>query len=479
MGRIWAQGAIRASLLAWLWGSLAVSGAEAPDPLTQRGETNPPLITIRQFLESGREWHETNVLRLQGVVTASLLDQTYFLQDGDAGVYVFHRPVAALRVGEWVEVTGHPSLGNLKPLLDGRAVRSLGMRALPTPAAVTFAEAMSGLHHMRLIRIQGRLAEERLRGGRNLVLSAGGSTNTFLADLGSLPNPEVVSRIQPGSLLELTGVGHLKTDATGTLPASLTVFARSAADVVVVREPPWWTRERILVATPISLGALGLALLWGWTLRRQVRRQTADLRARLEAQTALEHRYRQLFQANPHPMWVFNPDTLRFLAVNDSALQHYGYSNVEFLGLTVRDIRAPEDGTALKRVVDAATPELKAAGLSRHRKKNGQIIVVQITLHPLNFDGLKAELVLAHDVTEQQRVENALRESEERLALALQGTSDGLWDWNVLTGEHFLSPRWKELLGFQSDKILSCRCEKVRESPVFTGLYCVLGFHTK
>ena len=250
--------------------------------------------------------------------------------------------------------------------------------------------------------------------------------------------------------------------ATGTLPASLTVFARSAADVVVVREPPWWTRERILVATPISLGALGLALLWGWTLRRQVRRQTADLRARLEAQTALEHRYRQLFQANPHPMWVFNPDTLRFLAVNDSALQHYGYSIAEFLGLTVRDIRAPEDGTALKRVVDAATPELKAAGLSRHRKKNGQIIEVEITSHPLIFDGLKAELVLAHDVTEQQRVENALRESEERLALALQGTSDGLWDWNVLTGEHFLSPRWKELLGFQSDKILSCRCAKVR-----------------
>jgi hypothetical protein len=106
----------------------AAVGAAAP------ADPGPRVVTIREFLDGARGWGETNVLRLRGVVTASLADKTYFLQDGDAGVYVFHRPAEPLAVGDWVEVTGHPSLGNLLPLLDGTAVRGLGTRELPPPS---------------------------------------------------------------------------------------------------------------------------------------------------------------------------------------------------------------------------------------------------------------------------------------------------------------------------------------------------------
>src|SRR6185436_4439740 len=98
-------------------GIWAATEAGVAQTIVSASPTNPPLVTIRQFLDGARGWGETNILRLQGVVTASQSDKTYFLQDGDAGVYIFHRPAVALRVGEWVEVTGHPSLGNLKPLL--------------------------------------------------------------------------------------------------------------------------------------------------------------------------------------------------------------------------------------------------------------------------------------------------------------------------------------------------------------------------
>jgi PAS domain S-box-containing protein len=58
---------------------------------------------------------------------------------------------------------------------------------------------------------------------------------------------------------------------------------------------------------------------------------------------AYEEQYRILFDHNPNPMWVYDLETLRFLAVNDAAVYHYGYSRDEFFGMTIRDIRPPED----------------------------------------------------------------------------------------------------------------------------------------
>lgn len=152
-----------------------------------------------------------------------------------------------------------------------------------------------------------------------------------------------------------------------------------------------------------------------------------------EARRDSEERYRMLFEFNPIPMWVYELDTLRFLAVNDAAVRHYGYSREDFLSMTIADIRPREDIPSLMQNVAAVTDGLDEAGIWRHVKKDGSLIEVEITSHTLDFDDRKAELVLAHDVTERRKIENELRQSEQRFQLAVSAARIGTWEVNLQT----------------------------------------------
>jgi PAS domain S-box-containing protein len=132
-----------------------------------------------------------------------------------------------------------------------------------------------------------------------------------------------------------------------------------------------------------------------------------------------EERYRILFDSNPHPMWAYDLETLRFLAVNDAAISHYGYSREEFLNMTVVDIRPAQDAPALLENVRQVTQGLGEAGVWRHRRKDGSLIEVEITSHTLVLDGRPAEVVLATDVTERRRTEEALRRAQKMESLGL------------------------------------------------------------
>lgn len=115
-----------------------------------------------------------------------------------------------------------------------------------------------------------------------------------------------------------------------------------------------------------------------------------------------ENNYRHLFEANPFPMWVYDVETLRFLAVNDAAVEHYGYSRARFLAMTIADIRPDHDLAALHAsVAMSSSSGLAHSGIWRHRRSDGTIIEVEITSHEFTFSGRLARLVLANDVTQR------------------------------------------------------------------------------
>jgi PAS domain S-box-containing protein len=142
-----------------------------------------------------------------------------------------------------------------------------------------------------------------------------------------------------------------------------------------------------------------------------------DVSARKQIERALresEEQYRLLFESNPHPMWVYDLETLQFLAVNDATVHHYGFSREEFLSMSLKDIRPPEEVQKLSDYLRDSTTDFDPAGSWRHCKKDGTIIDVEITAHRLEFAGRQAEVVLANDITQRKVAEKALRESEDR-----------------------------------------------------------------
>jgi two-component system, cell cycle sensor histidine kinase and response regulator CckA len=131
-----------------------------------------------------------------------------------------------------------------------------------------------------------------------------------------------------------------------------------------------------------------------------------------------EERYRLLFEASPLPMWVYDAETLRFLAVNEAAVRHYGYTRSEFLGMTIKDIRPREDVEGL--LADLASkggPGSPMPGVWRHQTKDGTIIDVEITAGRVMMEGRRAALVLSHDVTERRQLEERLSQSEKMEAI--------------------------------------------------------------
>jgi two-component system, cell cycle sensor histidine kinase and response regulator CckA len=144
-----------------------------------------------------------------------------------------------------------------------------------------------------------------------------------------------------------------------------------------------------------------------------IQRDITDRRAASDALRRSEERYRLLFDSNPHPMWVFDRETRKFLAVNDAAVHKYGYSRAEFLRMTIEDIRPGEDLPRLREVLSRGRAGYGPANIWRHRTRDGTLIDVEISSFHLTMDGRPAELVLVNDVTEKLQLEEQLRQSQK------------------------------------------------------------------
>jgi PAS domain S-box-containing protein len=154
----------------------------------------------------------------------------------------------------------------------------------------------------------------------------------------------------------------------------------------------------------------------------------------LTEQRRLEHAvreseasYRAMFESNPQPMWVYDSDTLQFLAVNNAAVRLYGYSREEFLDMTLVDIRPSGEVPRFLEEITFHREPMQDEGVWVHRKKNGELLHVRISSHGATFEGAHARVVLAQDVTAQVLAEDALKKSEQRYRRLFEETTSAVF----------------------------------------------------
>ncbi len=146
---------------------------------------------------------------------------------------------------------------------------------------------------------------------------------------------------------------------------------------------------------------------------------------------AVQTYHHEIFAQNKYPMWFYDSETLAFLEVNEAALNAYGFTREEFLAMTIREIRPPEDLPQLLANLALDASARLSPRQFRHRKKDGTTIDVDIHSHDLTYAGRPARLVAARDITAQTRAGQLLRENEERLQSMLTAMDNIVWSMSA------------------------------------------------
>ncbi len=183
---------------------------------------------------------------------------------------------------------------------------------------------------------------------------------------------------------------------------------------------------------------------------RQLRGVTLDITRRKQAEEGLRNSFGMLFANNPLPMWAYDRDTLRFLAVNDAAVDLYGYAREEFLSMRITDVCTPEEVDRLLIDMLRNRGAFERSGEWRHHAKDGTPIDVEITSHTLEFDRRKASLVMAENITERKRAERQLREAEVRFKTLVEQIPAVTYVCQMDTDRSaiYMSPQVQDLLGY-------------------------------
>jgi two-component system cell cycle sensor histidine kinase/response regulator CckA len=170
----------------------------------------------------------------------------------------------------------------------------------------------------------------------------------------------------------------------------------------------------------------------------------------MEWRAAAAEDYRLLFECSPQAMWVCDTATLRFLAVNETALRRYGYSREEFLKLTLADIRPGEDLPYLAPMLRHNPGDTRTYDNVRHLRKDGTILHVEVSSSPIPAYGPNARLVIATDISARRKAE----EAHLRLATAVEQAAESIVISDASGTVLYVNPAFEKTSGYTRDDVI-------------------------
>lgn len=179
-----------------------------------------------------------------------------------------------------------------------------------------------------------------------------------------------------------------------------------------------------------------------------------DVTERIQARNELaesEARYRAMMDTALDGIWISDMQG-RFLAVNDAYVRQSGYSRDELLRMRIPDVQAKSTAIGLEVLIGRILAKGYEKFESVHRDKSGKEWPVDVTITYWPFGGGQF-FTFVRDLTERKAAADALRLSEERFKLAISASNDGIWDSDVQSGTFYVSPRWKEIVGYDDEHL--------------------------
>ena len=268
-----------------------------PDPKFIQVEASAPseppalrsIVQLRQYSPGSGIARPS---RIRGTVTLTHPTGPTYISDATGSVVIDNHTPSDLAVGDVVEATGFAEIGTLNPVLTDAQLVKVAHAAEPKAQRSTITDILEDRWDPRLVALDGILLDTVTSGtDRRLVLQAGGTLFNARMDNGRL------RALKNGSFVRVAGIVSYDAPGRRSVPRGFTILLRSAADVIVLRDAPWWTKERTFQLVGI-LAAMALsAFAWVSVLHRRVRRQTGALRTAKEIAEAAS-RAKSEFVAN-------------------------------------------------------------------------------------------------------------------------------------------------------------------------------------
>ncbi len=250
-----------------------------------------PVQSINALLQFSPEQPAEHRVRIQGVVTLRRPTGTVFVADTTGGVPIEAPRDYSVAPGDRVDVVGFAAQGGYLAVLENAVFQKREPGAAPAAAFITAEEALSGNYHAQLVQMEGYVLD-RVSDSIKTLLTLQAGQHVFTAVLDSAPNSESLAAVRSGSLVQVTGVCLVDAEKSIENDGRVSIHdfrlvLRTPGDMVVLKNAPWWSVQRVLWLLGVMILVVLTAFSWALGLRRRVQQQTEVIRRQLQTEASL------------------------------------------------------------------------------------------------------------------------------------------------------------------------------------------------
>jgi PAS domain S-box-containing protein len=431
--------------------SLAQVRAMGPAPPEAFSQPPRPLAELQQFALDQPSGHRVHV---RGIVAFHEPDGATYLADPTGGFSIQSKQPTPLNPGDRVDLLGFLGVVDRHPLLEDSIFQVTSTGRAPDPVTISAEQALQGEFDSELVKMQGLLGQIALTPNETVLVLRQGTIMFTAVSRTTVPSAELKS-LREGAIVQVTGVCVVDSDWSGA-PKSFMIRFHAPDGVVVLRRPPWLTRERALEALGITMLVVVAAAAWVLVLKRRVKRQTNIIRQRYERQAALEEQYAEAQRLAHVGSWeeevrgqktAWSEETFRIL---DYQMSEVSPSREAFLARV-----HPDDRGLVRKIIEEAFAGSFSAEEFRIRRPGGEERFVISAVRPVTDANARPIRIFGalQDITERKRVERSLEERTAYLNALVENSPLAIVVVDSDTRVQICNPAFEGLFQYRREEI--------------------------